>query len=140
MNTPKQLAAKLNKIPAAVTRSVRSEVLEVIAAETHGLMVQRIQRNSGNGRTYKRGSRTHVASAAGEYPNTDTGALVKSIYWKMVSKLTAHVGTPILYGKHLEFGTSTMAARPFMRPTWDDMKGRANELLKNAIKGVMNGR
>lgn len=123
-----------------VMRGNLSTALEVIAAETHGLAVQRIQNNSGNGRAYRRGSRTHIASKAGEYPNTDTGALVKSLYWKLVGRLTARVGTPILYGKYLEFGTSKMAARPFMRPTWAAMKNRARDLFNKAVRDSMRGR
>jgi HK97 gp10 family phage protein len=115
-------------------RGKMDEATKAVAGETHGLMVQRIQKNSGNGRVYKRGNRTHIASAAGEYPNSDHGDLVKRIYWRMVGKLTAHVGAPILYAKHLEYGTSKMAARPFMRPTWNDMKKRSQDLFNKAFK------
>lgn len=133
MLTPKQLSRKLMLMSKRVQDNMEVAT-KAVAGETHGLMVQRIQKNSGNGRVYKRGSRTHKASAAGEYPNTDTGALVRSIYWKMVGKLTAHVGTPIIYGKYLEYGTSKMAARPFIRPTWHDMKKRSQDLFNKAFK------
>jgi HK97 gp10 family phage protein len=137
MLTPDQLSAKFKRMGAAMERNMENAT-KAIAGETHGLMVQRIQKNSGTGRVYKRGARTHKASSPGEYPNTDTGALVRSIYWRMVNTLTAHVGTPILYGKYLEYGTSKMAARPFIKPTWADMKQRSQTLFNKAFKDSIN--
>ena len=88
MLTPSQLSAKFKRMGDTMQKNMEAAT-KAVAGETHGIMVQRIQKNSGSGRIYKRGARTHKASAAGEYPNTDTGALVRSIYWRMVAKLTA---------------------------------------------------
>jgi phage gpG-like protein len=55
-------------------------------------------------------------SPAGGPPGVDTGALRASIHVEMTDALTALVSDGVAYGVHLEFGTSRMAARPFMMP------------------------
>lgn len=57
-------------------------------------------------------------SQPGEYPHKMLGDLQRSITYEMEEdKLSAKVGTNIDYGAWLEFGTSKMAARPYLRPT-----------------------
>lgn len=49
----------------------------------------------------------------------DTGRLRASITWAMESDargLLAIVGTNVVYAPFVEFGTSRMAAQPFLRP------------------------
>jgi phage gpG-like protein len=55
-------------------------------------------------------------SPAGGPPGIDTGALRASIHVEMTDALTAMVSDGVAYGVYLEFGTSRMAARPFMMP------------------------
>lgn len=38
------------------------------------------------------------------------------------------------YGAHVEFGTSKMSARPFMRPAFDEKKGEAESILVQEIR------
>ena len=61
-------------------------------------------------------TRPHTpASRAGQPPHRRTGKLARSITHE-VTKTTARVGTNVKYGKFRETGTSTMAARPYLRP------------------------
>lgn len=63
--------------------------------------------------------KAHVPSQPGRPPAVDTGRLRASITHDMGSDsagLVARVGTDVTYGRHLELGTSRMAARPFLRP------------------------
>ena len=69
-----------------------------------------------SGRIYPRSSGEHQASAPGEAPAIDTGALVNSVGMEMVSSLTAQVGTDKEYGLYLEYGTARVAARPWLTP------------------------
>lgn len=69
-----------------------------------------------HGRDYKRGSRTHTASAPGEPPAVDTGFLINSIQTVIKSDTEAVITIPAEYAEGLEFGTSRVAARPFVRP------------------------
>jgi hypothetical protein len=102
---------------------------------------QRIQRGPKSGRVYTRGrgqnlSREHQASAPGESPATDTGALVNSIVFKQVSKLTAEIESRLDYAYYLEYGTRFIAARPAWVPATEkarpDFARRVAEAIKRA--------
>lgn len=57
-------------------------------------------------------------SKPGEPPHADTTRLRKSIEQEIdEGRLVARVGTNVEYAAHLEFGTSKMAPRPFLRST-----------------------
>ena len=66
------------------------------------------------------GPRGSSRSKPGDFPNKDYGTLRQSITWDIRDDgdvVVARVGTPVGYSRHLEFGTSKMAARPFLRRT-----------------------
>lgn len=106
-----------------------------LALETHNLAKEGIQRGPKSGRVY--GKRGHRASAPGEYPATDTGRLASSVTMVLPAvaapRITATVGTDVIYGRHLEFGTSNMAARPWLFPSWIKAKARVEMRLKEQI-------
>lgn len=131
-----RIIKKLNQLPMALQKPI-TDALEASAAEMHGFGVKSIQKSSGSGRTYKRGSRSHTASAPGEFPNTDTGALVNSGRWEVVSPLKVTWGFFIKYAKWLELGTSRMLSRPFMRPTFNKYKDRATARVASAINSAL---
>jgi hypothetical protein len=58
-------------------------------------------------------SRTHKASAPGEPPKTDTGGLASSVAI-VLGTSDARVGTGLVYGRYLEFGTTRMDPRPWL--------------------------
>ncbi len=75
-------------------------------------------------------SESPPASAPGEPPHRDTGRLRASISHEVdESAKTARVGTNVKYGKFLELGTSKMAARPYLRPTWDRLQEQLKKIL-----------
>lgn len=80
--------------------------------------VRLVLRSPASGRVYEKTSpkRTHIASAPGQPPATDTGRLAGSI--RAIESGTTHaaVEAQVDYAVHLEFGTRRMAARPFMTP------------------------
>jgi HK97 gp10 family phage protein len=131
-----RLIAKLSALPAALRKPI-TNALEASAAEMHGHAVIRIQKSSGGGKTYKRGKRFHTASAPGEFPNTDTGALVNSMRWEARGPFNVIWGAFISYAKFLELGTSRMAARPFIRPTFEKLLPKASERVANAINAAL---
>lgn len=61
----------------------------------------------------------HVPSAPGEPPNRDTGELQSKLKNVETGPLTAEVRSEAGYASALEFGTSKVAARPYMRPARD---------------------
>lgn len=102
----------------------------------------------GRGRLYKKGEygRTtdHRASAPGDPPATDTGALKRSIHsFTKVTKDTVitKVGSfgniderGQSIGKNLEYGTSKIAPRPWLKPSFDETKAIAEKKIKDAFK------
>lgn len=103
--------------------------------------VTSIASGSKTGRTYKRGTKLHTASAAGEAPATDSGVLASSITTDvdrdssddtLVGFVKAHAsdGSGGNYALHLEFGTRTMAARPFMQPALQKNEARIKKLFQ----------
>jgi HK97 gp10 family phage protein len=61
----------------------------------------------------------HVASKPGEAPNRDTGNLQSKLKTVPTGPISAEVRSEAAYAAPLEFGTSNMAARPYMRPARD---------------------
>jgi len=104
----------------AIMRNLPSrtdDALDTLALEGKRI-VQMSFNTSGAGRTYqRRGGRFHVASVAGMPPNIDTGKLMNAIYIYTPKRFWRAISTgDTEYAPMLEFGTSKMAARPFMRP------------------------
>lgn len=58
----------------------------------------------------------HVASLPNMPPNSDTGQLAREIEVTQPAPLLTEVAAYAPYASALEFGTSKMAERPFMRP------------------------
>ncbi len=99
--------------------------------------VSSIQQGAKSGVIYEKYNprRTHKASSAGQPPATDTGFLVNNIGLKIDSDgLGASVESRADYSVFLEFGTSKMAARPFMQPALESNKSKIRQLEKRMIK------
>lgn len=67
----------------------------------------------------------HVPSKPGGPPSRDTGTLQAGLKVQRTGLLTAEVRAETPYSAPLEFGTSRMAARPFMRPARDKVAAGA---------------
>jgi hypothetical protein len=81
----------------------------------------------------KKRNKPHKASAPGEYPKTDKGALVNSIMWQTIAG-GAEVGTDLDYGLFLEEGTRFMEARPWLAPTTEKVAPDYAERLMSLIR------
>lgn len=114
------------------------DVISTLVTETKAEAVRGIQGGPASGRVYEKYSprRTHQASAPGQYPATDTGRLASSIEVNMPTRarLMGEVGTAVMYGRHLEFGTSRMAARPWLMPSFEKAKIGVEQRLKAALE------
>ena len=118
-----------------------------------GMMIEREVKESmveGGGVTYTKGGIAHTASAEGEPPAVDTGRLRASISTNWTGgggdanedgvgdpgggeqEFTVVVGTNVEYGPMLEFGTSRMGARPFMRPVFERYRDIIDKLISEA--------
>lgn len=111
-------AERVLKSLGANTRKQLQDATAEAGVKADGHAKKSIQRTSGGGKTYEKYNprRTHQASAPGSPPNTDTGDLVSSIFMKLSnSRLAVTIGSRLKKAVALEFGTSKMAERPFLR-------------------------
>jgi HK97 gp10 family phage protein len=72
----------------------------------------------------------HVPSLPGQPPNRDTGVLQAHITNEKTGPLTAEVRSDAPYAAALEFGTSRIAERPYMRPARDKSEPKINRLFE----------
>jgi HK97 gp10 family phage protein len=136
----KAVELTLNTILSKETRAVRAGALVLVGVikETLSQPGRGAIRGSGRNRvgagSFRRGkdgklhmvqrgaARTNIditdrASLPGDPPAPDTGALRNSIDYELTSETTARVGSNSDYAAPLEFGTTRIAPRPFMRPS-----------------------
>ena len=76
----------------------------------------------------------HVPSLPGQPPNADTRQLDTSIHTVVVGRGRVNVESTAPYSAALEFGTSKMAARPFMAPAAKKKSPEAKKLVAEAIR------
>lgn len=142
-DTVKVNARELNELADKLAKAARdTEFQSVRALRTFALLIgrkakEKIQKGSRSGRTYTRRSVTHVASASGEPPKTDSGRLVASIRPVFTDRFSAEVGSLsniAIYGGMLEEGTKNMAARPWLEPTLKENESALQGLFTAAIK------
>jgi hypothetical protein len=102
------------------------------ATETAEVMIENISKTTGAGKAYKRNGRVHVASAPSQYPTKDTGKLKDSISIKFGRLNTgADIVIDNDYALDLEFGTSKMQSRPFIRRSVNEaMSTKLPEIFK----------
>lgn len=133
------LAKQLQSI-SSDSDDVLAVVVADLAADTEAEAKLAISAGGKTGVVYKRRGVSHRSSSRGQAPASDTGVLLGSIQHDIQSPLLAYVGTRIIYGRHLEFGTTKMAARPWLLPSFEkakigvskDLKREIERLLKNA--------
>ena len=80
-------------------------------------------------------------SAPGRPPAMDSGRLRDSVFAETdADGLSARVGSDLDYAAHLEFGTTRMAARPWLLPAFARMKPRIVARLAAAARaGLRKG-
>jgi HK97 gp10 family phage protein len=84
--------------------------------------------------------RDHVPSLPGQPPNNDTGLLADSIETVQVDPLKIEVSANAPYAVALEFGTSKMAERPFMRPAAAKNKDTLSKNVAAVIAAAVAGK
>lgn len=66
-------------------------------------------------------------------PAVVSGTLASSITVEMVAPAEMRVGSSAPYAAYLEFGTSEMAARPFLRPAVERVRGEIAQLAREVL-------
>jgi HK97 gp10 family phage protein len=115
------------------------DVITDLVTDTQQYSVDGINTGPATGAVYTRGGITHQASAPGEYPMSDTGRLASNIITLLPSgsSIEGQVGTNIEYGTFLEFGTSRMAARPWLMPSFEKAKVDVAKEVKQRFEGKL---
>jgi HK97 gp10 family phage protein len=128
----KKIQAMHKQIDAPMIKTLGEAALIV-----HGEAIKSIQDKS-NSITKRVGGKSIMVSKPGNPPNTQTGRLVKSIRWELnKEKLKALVGSKLDYASFLEFGTSVVAARPWLRPAFLKHSDFLRELFrKNMSRAI----
>lgn len=139
------MASKLRGLPEHVIKEV-SDAVRAGAEEVQTEAVTSIMSGERSGRTYKRGKKSHVASAPGEYPKSDSGNLVRHILIEMESRLAATVGSRsgVPYARILELGGYVrgryFAARPWLSPSLKKVTPFIIRTIKAAVgRGIAKG-
>lgn len=131
-----QLAAALRKLGRDGERELSKAIVKT-ALEVRGDIVKKYQRGPKTGRIYERGNISHQASAPGEAPATDTGRLASSVEYKLRNRFAATVGSNVVYGAYLEWGTRKIAPRPNWRIVVEEAAGKYVKRLEDALRKVM---
>ncbi len=78
----------------------------------------------------------HVPSLPGQPPNRDTGHLDTNIETTVEAQNppTVHVTSHAEYSAALEYGTSKMAERPFMRPATEENRKNVSSKVAEAVR------
>lgn len=137
---PKQLKKDLQNLEGKLARNIRlanraAAELVKSAAITNIQKGTRTMRYKANGRPliYKRRSVSHVPSAPGEYPKSDTGRLVSSISVE-TDVNAAYVGSNLQYAAFLENGTKYMEPRPWLVRSYRENIDKVERLYNDAIR------
>lgn len=81
--------------------------------------------------------KNHVPSKPGEPPMNDTGVLANNIEVHQIAPLRAQVVSAAPYAAALEYGTSRIAERPYMRPARDRTAREAQQMAAKAINRAL---
>lgn len=77
--------------------------------------------------------KNHVPSLPGEPPNADTHQLDTSISTRIVGRNRVEVYADAPHAVPLEYGTSKMAERPFMRPAAQRNRQKVADIVGRAV-------
>lgn len=130
---------KLDKATADIQKAVAVELDKALYASAQQVVTEAkksVLEGGKSGRVYKRRTVIHQASAPGEAPASDTGRLVNSLHAEagQGEALAIAGGSSVVYANMLEFGTSKMAARPFMFPAFEKSKAWIMARLQDAVR------
>ena len=122
-------------------RSARDKVREACLITERGIKVSMKKggrtASGGRGEGEKLEKVGTYTSAPGEPPRVQTNRLRASYTHEMhEAPPIGRVGTNVEYGKYLEFGTRTVAARPHVRPVLHALRGAYRAIFGVKTRGL----
>jgi hypothetical protein len=132
-----QIRVKFNHLPA-IQAQIRPAVSQVVRKTALGVEgdVKTEMRGPKSGRLYRRGGRTHQASAPGQAPAVDFGQLINSIQVQNVTDLTSTVGTNVEYAMALEMGSRRIAPRPVWRSVIEKWRQPFTDAITHVLRSL----
>jgi HK97 gp10 family phage protein len=122
----REFEQRLKGIAANTTKEVNTALFaggDIIRAEAqHSIVAGSIS------------GKNHVVSLPGEPPNADTRQLDTSIITEPIRDGVVHVTANAPHSVPLEFGTSKMIERPYMRPAGKKKRPEVVALVRRAVK------
>ena len=122
--------ARISSEMIAQIDAVTAESANAVLADA----VLRIANPPKTGRVYRHGKVEHQASAPGESPAVDTGALMNSVIMNRRGTADYEVIFSAEYAKPLEFGTPHILPRPFVRPAIARERPRYKSALRARLR------
>lgn len=112
-----------------------------VAVDTCEAIQERVEtamRSPKSGRVYKRPGGTHQASAPGEAPAVDTGALIGSGHVEKTGPMSADIVYGTEHALPMEFGAPArgIAPRPFLGPAMVAEVEEFEHRIADALAGV----
>lgn len=130
MDSLKKRAEKL----ADAFEDGRNKAVQESTLAIHREALKLIQENSDGRPEIRYGpKRTVNVSNPGDPPNTDTGRLVQSIKFDITDD-TGLVGSNLKYAAWLEFGTETMAPRPWLSTAVENTSKLVGKIFEKWMK------
>lgn len=134
-----EVGRKLEKL-GTKSQQRMMDLLVVSANNIRNDMITGMETTPKTGRRYrKRKGVYHTASSPGNFPAVDSGDLVKSII--MDARFDeVEVGSIITYPaypKFLEFGTSRMKKRPWVKPVYDTQKPKIEKAVNRLMDEIL---
>ena len=123
---------RLKKLSGPDLIKAANRVLYVGADMIRAYAHQGISRGSVSGKG-------HVPSSPGQFPNRDSGILQAHLTSSLTAPLEAEVKSEAPYSAALEFGSSKMEARPFLRPSRDAKAPEIQRLFEVEIDKLVKG-
>lgn len=139
----KEVAAALNKRSKRVQKAIMSATFKA-AVKVQNRARTKILKGPKSGRVYRKSKTVnHQASAPGEPPANDTGNLqssIKVVKGEFVQGVAnAEVQVSAKYAADLEFGTKKMEARPYLMPSFLELKDEIQKGLRDALAEANRG-
>lgn len=123
--------ASMRKVNQRVIDATEKQLVKELV-ELDALAKRKISSGLRSGKVYKRRSIEHKASAPGEFPKTDTGALISGFFFNVKRKalnLRGMFANNSPHASYLEFKPRMQGGRPFMRPLFESTK----DAIKNNV-------
>ena len=125
-----------NQIPRlkAAAPGEADKALRVLANEGLNKWKILIQQSPPTGRSYTRGTVTHIASSPGNPPRSDTASLINSLNVAAAGHLRYEIRDGVAHGALMEFGTDDIEPRPSAGPMAMWLEDQVEDVFDNFLE------